>query len=234
MPDDQRGLTPRDDDSKPEVVVEAEQTVRRLGLTLVGAGAAVSLAYWVQALVMGFPFFPMSWWALFLVGLVLIFLYPQNRTARQARDVLRRWDEIETRNALEISGAPTDPRLQVAETMCARILQHPGVTPRTTQVVASLLNRLRQGTRDQRILEVMREADGHWPSTIPGPRSLSDVADYVEVRIGRLLGTLAEVHAAVVKRDDEGVAEVLDNANEVLVELEASLEVDRLLRDGAE
>ena len=233
MPEEDGALVPYAEDTKPEVVVEAERTIRRLGLSLGGTAAAGSFLYLVPQFLFGTPL-PLSWLALFFVGLLLFFFYPQNRTARQARDILRRWDEIEIRNALEISGAPSDPRLQVAETMGSRILQHPGITPATNQVVVSLLKRLREGTRDQRLLEVMHEAEGRWPSSVPGPRSLSDLADYLEARVGRLLGALAEVHGAVVKRDADEVAKVLEDANQVLVELEASIEVDRLLGEGTD
>ena len=217
--------------TKPRAVVDAEGAIRRRALMLVGAGVGVSTAYWVSAFAAGVLLAPMSWWAIFLVGLVAYFFYPQDRGGRRAREILEHWDHIQVQSALEISGASTDPRLQVAETMASRILQHPESRPNVDHVVASLLERLRQGARDQRIIEVMSGAKDDWPPNLPGPRSLSDLQDYLEARTGRLLGTLADVHAAVVRRDSDAVSGVLAEATEVLAELEAAIEVERLLSD---
>ena len=218
---------------QPEAVREAEQVLRRFGLA-VGASVVSLVALYVAMLFFVGPIFPASWWTLALAGAIASYFFPPTRQAQRARELLRRWDEAAARAALEQAGTATEPQLQVAEAMGARILGHPAVDAATGRAVAQLLERLRQAARDQRTLSIMQRADESWPSTAPGPRTLSDLNDYLEARAGRLLGALAEIHSAVVKRDSEGVERVLEEANQILAEVEASNEVDRLLGGGSE
>jgi len=231
MTDEKNSLVSTGELTKPPDVVDAEAVIHKRAWVLAGSGLSISGAYWISAIVTEFVLAPISWWVISLIGLMLLFFYPQDRNGRRAREIMKHWDDIQVKTALEISGASTDPRLQVANTMASRILQHPEFRDGANQVVAGLVESLRQATLDQRTLEVMTEAKDYISTGTPGGRSLSDLHDYIESRIGRLLGTLSEVHAAVVRCDSEAVTGVLEDAVEVLVELEASNEVQQLL-DG--
>ncbi len=233
MAKESRDLSPPDESEKPDAVDEAEHSVRHLGFALAGTGVLGSALWWLHVLGMGFPLIPLSWLGIFLVALVLFFFFPQTRKARLARDILRHWDDVQIRGLLEASGASTDPRLQAADRMGRRIARHPGATEEMRQIAADLLSALRQTTRDQRLVEVMldaRRASGDAADTA----SLADAQDYVEARAGRLLGALADLHSGVVKRDAKEVSTVLTEAAEILAELGALEEVDRLLANGDE
>ena len=211
----------------PDAVAEAERTVRQLGLKLTGVGVGATVVYW--ALVFQMPFFPLSWWALFLLGLVLYFFFPQTRDARRAREILRRWDEAEVRGLLESSGSTSDPRLKTAQNMVARITQHPDTDEATRRVAEDVFRHLVTTTRDQRLVEVAMQARTDSSLDDSSSRSLSDVLDHLEGRAAKLLGALAEMHGAVVGRDGAEAARVLRGAADVLAQLDAVNEVERLL-----
>lgn len=217
---------------KPEVVREAEQTIQRFGMGVGAAAVGVVLAYLTMMIVIG-PLLPASWWTMALAAVIGSFFFPPTRKAQRARELLRQWDDISSRTALEASGAATDPHLQVAEAMGDRVLRHPALAPDAGRAVAQLLDRLRQATRDQRTLQIMSRTASGPQRVVPGPRTLSDLDDYLEARIGRLLGALAEIHSAVVERDADEVERVLGDAHDILAEVEASNEVSRILGDGS-
>ena len=220
-----------DGEDKPEAVEQAERTVRRLGLGLGGTGATACVLWVAHVLLVGLPVVPLSWLGFFLVALVLFFFFPQTRRARLAREVLEHWDDVQVRGLLEASGSSTDPRLLAAEKMGERIGRHPGATPEMRQLATELVAALRQATQDQRLLEVVASSRGRGSGGAPFHGSLSDSLDYVEARAGDLLGALTDLHGAVVRRDAQGVKEVLETASRTLSELEVLEDLDRLL-DG--
>ena len=233
MTDESQGLVHVEEGKKPEAVLEAERAVRRLGLELMGAGTA-AVVLWLLLAVSGTLIAPLSWVGVFLAALVLFFFFPQTRRARVAREVLRHWDDAQVRGSLESSGTTTDPRLEAAERMGKRILRHPSASGEMQQLASDLVVALRQTTGDQRIIEVLLESRADASRDVTLQASLRDSLDYLEARAGRLLGALAEVHSAVVKRDADQVGKVLREAGEVLAELDAQTEIDRLLGGGEE
>jgi hypothetical protein len=218
-------------EEKPDAVAHAERSIRQLALGLTATGVGASALWVLHVLVVGLPVVPMAWLGVFLVALVLFFFFPQTRGARLAREVLRQWDDVQVRGLLEASGASTDPRLQAAETMGRRIAGHPGATEEMRRLAADLVGALRHATRDQRLVEVLLQSRAQTPG-LDTSASLRDSLDYLDARAGKLLGALAELHSAVVKRDAEEVARVLDEAAGTLAELEALDEIERHLGSG--
>lgn len=217
---------------EPEAVAAAEKDLRRYGLVLGGAGVGGVAMWLLHAFIIGFPVVPMGWLGVFLVALVLSFFFPQTRKARIAREILRHWDKAEVRRILEASGTSTDPRLVTAERMARRIVDHPATTDEIEELATSLLSALREITSDQRTTEVVLESRHASDEGTIARASLRDALDYLEARAGRVLGALAELHAAVVQRDTAEVGSVLAEATEVLAELRALNDVDRMLEGG--
>lgn len=228
MADEDGAIVGLEEQPKPPAVAEAEETVRRLGVALLGTGAGASVLWFLHALVVGFPVVPMAWLGIFLAALVLFFFFPQSRRARLAREVLRQWDDVRVQGMLEESGASTDPRLQAAGKMARRIARHPAADDELRRLTTDLVGALRRTTRDQRLVELALESRRGGDSR----GSLSDSLDYLEARAARLLGSLSDIHGAVVKRDSQAVERVLGDAARTLAELEALEEVDRMLGEG--
>jgi hypothetical protein len=233
MSDETKELTPLDEAEKPEAVTEAERTLRRLALRLTETGVG-AVALWFLSAIFLDLFVPMSWLGIFLVGLVLFFFFPPTRNARLARDILRQWDEVRVRGMLEAGGATVDPRLEAAEKMGKRIEHHPGATAEMRRLAADLVAALRQTARDERLVELALDAQGKADRGSASGASLRDSLEYLEVRAGNLLGALADLHSAVIRRDAGQVARVLDEATGILAELDALAQVERLLTGDGE
>jgi hypothetical protein len=216
---------------KPEAVREAEDAVKRWGLILGGTGAVGSLAYWIGLLQFG-VFFPIQWWMTFLIALVALFFFPPNRGPRNARGLLRRWDELGIQQALEDGGASPDPKVRVAEEMARRVSAHPTADAEVRQAAVDLLGAIRRTAHDRRTIQLLQRT-GTWESEeATEERTLSDVLDFISGREGELLASLERLHRAVVKRDASAAGNLGKEAQDFLSRLEAEEEVENLLNDG--
>ena len=215
--------------NKPAPVQEAERAVRRYGLVLASAGGLVSLWYWMVLLQTGMFIAPVSWWAAFLVGLVVIFFFPPTRNARRSRELLSRWDSLEIESRLEAAGTPTDSRLRVAEEMAKRIREHPSTDEAVLRTTSELIHHLRVTLHDIRTIQLTRDAGAAGLVAEQLASSLADTLDFVEARAGELLSGLEELHRAVVLRDASELSRVREEADEILHRLSAEREVERFL-----
>ena len=231
MVDDTTALVPPPEDEeaeKPHAVTEAERSIRRWGLTLAGTGTVGTFAYWLSVLELGI-LFPLQWWLIFLVALVALFFFPPNRGPRNAREILRRWDDLKIETLLEEGGASPDPRVRVAEEMAQRVMGHPRADADVRQVASDLLATIRQTAQDRRTVRLLQQS-GALQDLGAQERTLSDVLDFVSAREGELLGSLEKLHRAVIQRDAAGVDELSSEARGLMAQLEAEAEVERLLR----
>jgi hypothetical protein len=172
------------------------------------------------------PWFLIPW-------IVILFLYvvPVTREPRLAREVLRRWDRLRVERALESSGVSGDPRLEVAEQMADRVVRHPSVDGRVRDAAAALYSRLRLALRDLRRVQYLTDAHTTLNQS-EANRSISDLHDLLDARVAELLGQLAELHRTVVLRDAGSLDRVVGRVDELILELEAERDVERLLSDA--
>jgi hypothetical protein len=216
-------------EEKPTAVQEAEEALRRWGWILGGTGAAGSAAYWIGLLQLG-VYFPLQWWIIFLVALATLFFFPPNRGPRNARELLRRWDDLRIQQTLEEGGASPDPKVRVAEDMARRVSGHPSADTDLKQAASDLLLAIRRTAQDRRTIQLLLRS-GAWDGIeSASERTLSDVLDFISGREGELLASLERLHRAVVQRDVVAAEETGLEARGLLARLEAEEEVERLLR----
>jgi hypothetical protein len=218
-----------DPPDRPRVVDEAHEVLTAYSWQLLGTGGAVVVA-WVAATFFGASVPPL-WPLLALVLIALLFLVPVTREPRLAREVLRRWDRLRVERALESSGIGGDPRLEVAEAMADRVLRHPSVDRRVRDAATALLAKLRLALRDLRRVEYLSDARVAL-SQREMVRSISDLQDLLDARVAEMLGQLAELHRTVVLRDAASLERVVGNVENLVHELEAEREVERLISDA--
>lgn len=230
MTDEDRGalMLPDDPPDRPRVVEEAEEVLATYGLQLGTLGGAATIA-WVAATWLGASL-SIGWVLVVLAVLFLLYLSPATRAPRLAREVLRRWDELRVQRALESSGVTSDPRLEVAEAMAHRIMRHPTVSPGVRQTAEALVSRLQILLTDLRRVEWLAR-------TIPAEeggrlRSVSDLQDVLDARAASIVAQLAELHRTVVMRDAVATERAVASVRELLAQLEAEDEVERLLADA--
>ena len=224
------GIVPGEDPpDRPRVVDEADEVLTSYTWQLVATGGVVAAA-WVGAGFFGAsipPLLPI----LFFLMLLILFLAPVTREPRLAREVLRRWDRLRVERALESSGITGDPRLEVAEGMADRVLRHPSVDQRVRDATSSLVSKLRMVLKDLRRVEYLTDARGAL-SQRELTRSISDLQDLLDARAAELIGQIAELHRTVVLRDAAALERVVENVEDLVNELEAEREVERLLSDA--
>jgi len=224
------GIVPGEDPpDRPRVVDEADEVLTSYTWQLLGTGSLVA-AIWVGAGFFGAsipPILPI----LTILVLIVLFLAPVTREPRLAREVLRRWDRLRVERALESSGLTGDPRLEVAEAMADRVLRHPSVDQRVRDATSSLVSKLRMVLRDLRRVEYLTDARGAL-SQRELTRSISDLQDLLDARAAELIGQIAELHRTVVLRDATALERVMSNVEDLVNELEAEREVERLLSDA--
>ncbi|MDX1648119.1 MAG: hypothetical protein R3304_13320 [Longimicrobiales bacterium] len=229
MTEDDRelGLEPIDEaQDLPRVVEEAHEVLSSYGWQMLGMGT-LAVAAWV-VIGLSAAWLPVEWLLLALLGLVLVYFFPVDREPRLAKDVLRRWDDLRVERALESSGLSSDPRLEVAESMADRIMRHPSVDERTRAATRAMVLRLRRLLHDLRRLDHLartRMAD----TRLDANRSISDLQDLLDARVGDILGRLAHLHGTVVMRDSASLDHVVTAVEDLARELEAEGEVERLL-----
>lgn len=213
----------------PRVVEEAEEVLSTYTWQVVGVGTFGAVIWAAGSLVVA-PL-PLSWLLLLVAVLTLLYLVPITREPRLARDVLRRWDELRVERALERSGVSGDPRLEVAESMAERVLRHPSVDERVRSVTRALIRRLERLLDDLRRVEWLARTGGALDEG-SSARSISDLQDLLDARVANLIGQLAELHRTVVLRDASALERAMGNVEDLLHELEAEREVERLLTDA--
>lgn len=227
---DEHGLDPHEEvRDLPRVVEEAYEILSGYGLklglvaalTVLGAFGVGLSGFWLGAI----GALPV------LAVLGLLWVVPIAREPSLAKDVLRRWDVLRIERALESSGIPQDPRLEVAESMAHRIVRHPSVDERTRVSTVAMVNRLKRLVNDARrttyLIQTQRTNGAPDVS-----RSISDLQDLLDARAAEVLARLADVHHAVVLRDDASLERVLSGVDRLMVEFGAELEVERLLADA--
>ncbi len=217
-------------DAEPDVVEEARDVLRRL--RGIGGGTFLGLVVllYVMASVLqfsGFFLLPFVVWG--SVAFVAYEIYPLGRNASWARRVLKRWDEIRVNRAFDELGAASDPRLESAAAMAARITADPSAGDHTKGVVTLVLQRLRSALDDLRLLGLAERG----PDAGPGVRPTPDLRTQLEARIAALNGALADVYRASLARDEARVRELIGNLEDLTHRLEAEADVETLLGDGA-
>lgn len=214
---------------RPRVVEEADEILSTYTWQIVGVGVAGTMA-WAGAAILATPL-PLSWLLLLVALLTILYLAPVTREPRLARDVLRRWDELRVERALERSGITGDPRLEVAEAMAERVLRHPSVDDRVRSTTRAIVRRLQAQLDDLRRVEWLARS-GTALDARSRARSISDLQDLLDARVANLIGELAELHRTVVLRDAAALERAVDSVEDLLRELEAEREVERLLADA--
>lgn len=214
---------------RPRVVDEADEVLSAYGWQLTGVGATSILA-WAAA-----SYFELSLSPFWVVGVILILLMlyavPLTREPRLAKDVLRRWDNLRVERALESSGVYDDPRLEVAEAMADRVIRHPSVDTRTRNATRAMIAKLKLILRDLRRVSYLADAKTALDEGRT-TRSISDLHDLLDARAAEILGQIAELHRTVVLRDAVSLERAVGNVEDLLREMEAEREVERLLTEA--
>jgi hypothetical protein len=214
---------------RPRVVDEADEVLSAYGWQLTGIGAS-AIVGWAAA-----SYFQLSVSPFWVVGVILILLMlyavPLTREPRLARDVLRRWDNLRVERALESSGVYDDPRLEVAEAMADRVIRHPSVDTRTRNATRAMIAKLKLILRDLKRVSYLAEAKTARDEART-TRSISDLHDLLDARAAEILGQIAELHRTVVLRDAVSLERAVGNVEDLLREMEAEREVERLLTEA--
>jgi hypothetical protein len=214
---------------RPRVVDEADEVLSAYGWQLTGVGASAILG-WAAA-----SYFELSVSPFWVVGVILILLMlyavPLTREPRLAKDVLRRWDNLRVERALESSGVYDDPRLEVAEAMADRVIRHPSVDTRTRNATRAMITKLKLILRDLKRVSYLAEAKTAMDEART-TRSISDLHDLLDARAAEILGQIAELHRTVVLRDAVSLERAVGNVEDLLREMEAEREVERLLTEA--
>lgn len=221
-----RGSTELEPSIRPRVVDEAEEVLASYHRLLLGTGFAALVVALALPTLFGAQL-PAEVLIVVCALLGLLFLAPVTREPRLARDVLRRWDILRVERALNAE-LGTDPRVEVAEAMADRIVRHPSVEEGVRDRTRMLLRRLKLLINDLRRIEWLLQTRTVGAGSTNG-RSISDLQDVLDARVAGVLGRLSEIHRTVVLRDAEALGRVVAAADDLLRELEAEREVDRLL-----
>jgi hypothetical protein len=224
------GLAPIDEaPNVPRVVEEAHEVLSTYAWQVLAA-AGVAVLAWLGAGMYGIWPSPL-WLILALVLLMVVFLAPVTREPRLARDVIRRWDQLRVERALASSGVSSDPRFEVAESMADRIVRHPGVDERTRRATRSMVVRLHRLLDDLRRVSYLTQSQIA-DERVDVNRSVSDLQDLLDARVADILGQLAQLHRTVVLRDSASLDRVVTGVEDLVRELEAEREVERLLSNA--
>ncbi len=215
--------------TRPRVVDEAYEVMGSWSQTLLMSGLGATVLW---MMVGGMTLVALPMWGLPIVYLLLamLYLWPVSREPRLARDVLRKWDDLRVDRALGSAGIYDDPRLEVAEAMADRVLRHPAVEEGARDRARLLVRRLKLLLSDLRRVEWLVNTGSSALS--PSGRSISDLQDVLDARVAGLLGQLTEIHRTVVMRDADALGRALESVDDLLRELEAEREVDRLLSEA--
>ena len=225
------GLVPKEDaPDRPRVVDEAYEVLGLYTWQLMGTGAAGGLI-WFLATFLAEVSVPLGWPLTLIAILLVLYFAPVTREPRLARDVLRRWDQLRVERALESSGVTEDPRLEVAESMADRVIRHPSADQRVRDATDALVRTMRLTIRDLRRVEYLADARSALEQGGEA-RSISDLQDLLDARAAEVLSQIAELHHTVVLRDAVALARVVGAVEDLVIELEAEREVERLISDA--
>ena len=215
--------------TRPRVVDEAYEVMGSWSQTLIMSGLGATILW---MMVGSLTLITLPIWGLPIAYLLLAMLYrwPVSREPRLARDVLRKWDDLRVDRALGSAGIYDDPRLEVAEAMADRVLRHPSVEEGARERARLLVRRLKLLLSDLRRVEWLVQTGSSALS--PTGRSVSDLQDVLDARVAGILGQLTEIHRTVVMRDADALGRALASVDDLLRELEAEREVDRLLSEA--
>lgn len=219
---------PDETPERPRVVEEADEILTTYSWQLGGVGSLATVA-WVASVWTGAPL-PLAWLIAFLGVLALLYFSPVTREPKLAKEVLRRWDELRVQRALDSSGVSDDARLEVAEAMAHRIVRHPTVSTTVRQTAEALVARLQVLLTDLRRVEWLARTTSLEESR--RMRSVSDLQDVLDARAASIVAQLAELHRTVVLRDAAATDRAVASVRELLADLEAEDEVERLLADA--
>ena len=213
---------------RPAVVDEAHDVIGIYGRQLLTTAAGAGLIY----LIAGVMNRSIPWVLLpiIFVALAVLYMAPVTREPKLAREVLWRWDRLRVDRALQASGVG-DPRLEVAESMAERILRHPSADERARTNARDLVRRLRVLLRDLDRVRWLAESRASFGGD-PGSRSISDLQDLLDARVADIIHRIAELHSTVIMRDLVALERVTAEAEELLLDLEAEREVERLLSEA--
>lgn len=222
---DEDGFTEESRDL-PRVVEEAHDVLGSYYVQL-GVGGGLGAVGWLAVTLYLVPL-PLAWLFTLLAMVAFLAVKPVTREPRLAKDVLERWDRLRVDRALASSGVASDPRLEVAESMADRILRHPSSDTRMRAATTAMLRRL------GRLLDDLRRTSYLTSAAVVDERetwsrSVSDLHDLLDARVADILAQLAHLHRTVVLRDTASIERVLVNAEDLVRELEAENEVERLL-----
>jgi hypothetical protein len=224
------GLAPVDEaPNVPRVVEEAHEVLSAYAWQALAAGGAAVLA-WLGTGMYGIWLSPL-WLILALVLLLVVFLVPVTREPRLAREVIRRWDQLRVERALASSGVSSDPRFEVAESMADRIVRHPAVDERTRRATRSMVVRLHRLLDDLRRVSYLTQSQ-FADERVDVNRSVSDLQDLLDARVADILVQLAQLHRTVVLRDSASLDRVVTGVEDLVRELEAERDVERLLSNA--
>ena len=215
---------------RPRVVDEAYEVLGTYTWQLMGTGAAGGVI-WFFATSLGGVSVPLGWPLTLIAILLLLYFAPVTREPRLARDVLRRWDQLRVERALESSGVTEDARLEVAESMADRVIRHPSADQRVRDATNALVRTMRLTIRDLRRVEYLADARSALEQGGEA-RSISDLQDLLDARAAEVLSQIAELHRTVVLRDAVALERVVDAVEDLVIELEAEREVERLISDA--
>lgn len=215
--------------TRPRVVDEAYEVMASWSQTLMMSALGATVLWFMVSTV---TLITLPMWGLPIVYVVLglLYLLPPSREPRLALDVLRKWDDLRVDRALGSAGIYDDPRLEVAEAMADRVLRHPSVEEGARERARMLVRRLKLVLSDLRRVEWLVQTGSS--SLSPSGRSISDLQDTLDVRVAGILGQLTEIHRTVVMRDADALGRALASVDDLLRELEAEREVDRLLSEA--
>ena len=183
-----------------------------LGLVFVGASMATE---------------PITW-CLSLLGLgtvALTYRFPLSGRVRRARAVVREWESRGMLQAPPTGSFDTDPRLTAADAVIARLAEHAGADRRAVAFAQEVGQQLARVLGDARAVEQLRGA----LSPAEAEARLGPLRAHVDERIDRLMGAVADVYQAVLAHDDATLNAVLERGEDVLRQLSARQEVERLL-----
>jgi hypothetical protein len=112
--------------------------------------------------------------------------------------------------------------------MAERIMRHPSSSEHIRTVVRAVLRRLKRLLDDLRRTNYLASAQVASDQQ-EASRSVSDLQDLLDARVAELLGELARLHQAVVMRDTASLDRVVKAAEDLVHDLEAERDVERLL-----
>lgn len=207
----------------PAVVEEARASLARFRKIMFRTGGVFGAALAAATLATE----PISWClSAASLGIVsLAYRFPPTRRIRRARAVMRGWESMELLQARPDTPSGSDPRLAAADAVIARLAEHAGADRRPVAFGQEVRQQLARVLDDRRAVEQLRDA----LSPAEAEARLAPLRTQVDDRIDRLMAALAEVYEALLAQDDATLGTVLARGEDLLRQVRARQEVERLL-----